>query len=188
MGILTDFFLASISDVSRVLSGWQLPPPPLPQAVVFEIINPFTRQPLQVTTRRDRSNEPEPDPEADPSPDVSSLPNVQCKGLLPDKLAPAFATLADVTADVALDLILCGALTGPPDTEISVLLLPLEFTVALASASEQDLARAAQAFVDGDATSRPGDASVLAGIFREVRGLAAQGQADGARLFLWICP
>lgn len=188
MGVLTDFFLATDSDVSCVLSGWQLPPPLLPQAVVVETINPFTRQPVQITTRRDPDSVPEPNPEADPSPDVSSLPNVQCKGLLPDKLALAFSALAHVSENDAMDSILCGDLVGPPNTEIVVLRMPEAFTVALASASDQDLMRAARVVMADDEMSRPEDSDALGEILREVRGLARRGLTEDASLFIRISP
>jgi hypothetical protein len=188
MGVLTDFFLATPSDVSRVLLGWQLPPPPLPRPVVVHTVNPFTKQRVQITSRRDLNNLPEPKADAAPSPDISSLPNVQCKGLLPDKLALAFSALTDISQDDAVDLILCGDLIGPPDGEITVLLLPQEFMVAVAAASAQDIARAARAIIDEDEMSNPEDASALEGILREVQILALRGKAENSRLFIWLSP
>lgn len=188
MGILSDFFLATSSDLSRVFRGWQLPPLPLPRAVVVQVVNPFTRQPVQITTRRDSARMPEPSPLAAPSPDIRSLPNVQCKGLLPDKLAVVFSTVAQISIEDALDLILCGDLAGPPDTEITVFLLPEAFMSALASASPQDLVRAAAAVIADDECSHPDDTAGLTEILSEVQTLAVHGQTNGARLFVWIAP
>jgi hypothetical protein len=65
MGVLTDFFLATATDVSRVLAGWQLPPAPLPEPVIVKVVNPFTKETMVAKTRRDRTALPEP-PRAPP--------------------------------------------------------------------------------------------------------------------------
>ena len=108
-------------------------------------MDPFTKALVTVRTRLDSTRIPSAVPGADPSPDVSSLPCFQCKGLLPDKLAIIFSQLAHIDFDVALDLILCGDLAGPPDTEIAISRMPTAFVAALASAGHDDLARAAEA-------------------------------------------
>ena len=192
MGVLTDFFAASMSDLERVLPGWQLPPPPLPEPIVVHGVNPFTKKPVLIRTRRNRERIPPPDPSADPCPNVSALPNVQCKSLLPDKLAIIFSVMAALDTEVATDLVLCGDLVGPPETEIAVLRLPSAFTSALASATNEKLERAAQAIQNVEAAefgeSAKGSASDLTRILTELRGLANQCMSANAGLFVWICP
>jgi hypothetical protein len=192
MGVLTDFFLASESDLKRVLSGWQLPPPPLDAPITFQAQNPFTKAPVTVRTRCDRERMPSPAHDADPSPDISSLPRVQCKGLLPDKLAIIFARLSNIPFDDAFDLVMCGTLVGPPETEISVSRIPASFVASVASASREALASAAQA-VEDEEVAESGDgmrgiASGLTDVLLEVHGLVRSASARDAGLYLWVCP
>jgi len=147
---------------------------------------------ITIRTRCDRTKIPSPAPYANPSPDVSSLPCVQCKGLLPDKLAIIFAELAHIALDDAFDLVLCGDLVGPPDTEISVSRLPTELVALLTSAQRDDLARAAQAVEDDEVAesgnSLHGIASGLTDVLLEVQALVRGAPSKDAGLFLWTSP
>lgn len=192
MGVLTDFFAATPSDIERVLHGWRLPPPPLAEPVTLQGVNPFTKEPVTIRTRRDASRMPAENPDADPSPRVESLPNVQCKGMLPDKLAIVYSALTGIAVDDAIDFIVCGALVGPPETGVSVERMPADFTAALAAATDDDLAAAAQAIEDDEVEnfgeSAGAFADDLADILVEVRALAQRCRTTGADLYVWMCP
>lgn len=191
MGVITDFFLASGSDVARVLVGWQMPTFPSAYSTRPEAI-------VTVTSARDvlHGNSgwpqpPTPNPLADPVPHIDTLPNVPCKGMLPDKLALLLASLTEVDTGQALDLILQGYLTGPPESEVTVQRLPLELTTALANARSSDLLRAAKAIEqddnDGWGITFRGAAAELTRTLRCVQGLALQGMRTSADLFVWTC-
>ncbi|HMA92114.1 MAG TPA: hypothetical protein VKP30_05475 [Polyangiaceae bacterium] len=174
MGVITDFFLASRSDVTRVLRGWRLPP----------LTNQESARvpPLALGSA---------DPQANPAPPIDSLPNVQCNGMLPERLALVFASLAEVDPDRALDLILLEYLTGPPESEVTVQRLPAAFVNALANARERDLERAAKVLEDDD-VDRWGDALLgtaneLSKILMRIQNLARQGLSTQADLFVWTC-
>lgn len=192
MGVLTDFFIASPVDISRVLGGWQLPPPPLPEPRTVQGINPFTKEPVTIKTRQDASKMPEPDEDADPSPSMESLPNVQCKGLLPDKLAIVYSSLTGIDVDDAMSLITRGGLVGPLETEVLVERMPDDFTEALAAATDDDLAEAAEAVEDDEAEnfgeSARGFADDLADVLGDVRALARRCRSSEADLFVWMSP
>jgi hypothetical protein len=192
MGVLTDFFVASPSDLDTVLFGWQLPPPPLAEPVDVHGVNPFTKKPFTISSRNNRDEVPLPNPNANPSPNICTLPNVQCKSLLPDRLAVAFSSLSGMVIDDALDLIMCGALIGPPVTEIAIQRLPDAFTAALAKANNDALVRAAQAIEDADVAnygeSSRGVVPELTDILSQIRALAARCQSTDLQLFVWISP
>lgn len=191
MGIVTDFFLASTSDLARFLNGWQLPPPMLQ--------NPgsYRKERLAASAHSKQapllawSQPPKPNPDANPSPQIGSLPNVQCKGLLPDKLALLYASLAEIPTEHALDLIMLGFLTGPPEAEVTVQQLPPALTNALAIALDVDLIRAAQIIEDDDidrwGNSFRGTAKELTRVLSRVQTLAQKGLTSDADLFIWTC-
>jgi hypothetical protein len=189
MGVMTDFFLASTSDVARVLNGWQLP-----QRAAAGDTHPYDFGLTRAGATKDNllwAQPPRPNPHADPSPKIASLPNVQCKGMLPDKLALLFTSLTEVPAERALDLILNGFLTGPPETEVTVQLLPKALTKAIAQAESADLVRAAKA-IEEDEIDQWGSAyrvtaSDLANVLHRVQSLAQRGVDSDADLFIWTC-
>jgi hypothetical protein len=183
MGVMTDFFLASATDVATVLQGWQLPPQPTGDAT--------NRLHAGFPSKSHWQRPPSPNPNANTVPQITSLPNVQCRDMLPDKLALLFAALAEVPHDRALDLILLGYLTGPPEAEVTVQKLPVALTRALAAAGDADLVRAAKVLEDDaldcvSATFRA-KASELTEILQRVQSLAKHGLTTNADLFLWTC-
>jgi hypothetical protein len=183
VGVMTDFFLASATDVEKVLNGWQLPSQPAQTAA--------DRMNRQYTPESGWHQPPKPNPNANPAPQIASLPNVQCRGMLPDKLALLFAALAEVPPDRALELILHGYLTGPPETEVTVQQLPVALTKALAAAADADLVRAAKVLEEDDIESCcvvfRGKLSELTDVLQRVQSLAKHGLSTNADLFLWTC-
>jgi hypothetical protein len=190
MGVITDFFLASTTDVARVLSGWQLPPSSrlTPSDLCCSKLANGAGLPLAAAL--EWAPPPNPDPLANPTPQIDSLPNVQCTDMLPDKLALLFSSLTAVPEERALDLIMDGYLTGPPDTEITVQQLPEALTSALANAQTTDLVRAAKTLEEDDlerwGTFR-GTAQNLLDMLHRVQSLAKRGISSNADLFLWTC-
>lgn len=190
MGVITDFFLASHSDVIRVLRGWQLPSLASQTAPVGSVSNRINQGLLAVAVPP-LPGPPTVDPHADPAPPIDSLPNVQCNGMLPEKLALLFASLADVDPDRALDLILLEYLTGPPESEVTVQRLPAAFVNALANARAGDLERAAKVLEDDDVDlwgdALLGTAKELSKVLLRIQELARQGLSMQADLFVWTC-
>jgi hypothetical protein len=191
MGVITDFFLASSSDVARVLSGWQLPPQPVREPPALKPARLPNGVDIPLRSEPHWVQPPKPNPDANPAPKIDSLPNVQCKGMLPDKLALLFATLTEIPAERALDLIVHGYLTGPPEPEVTVQRLPAALTTALASANGSDLLRAAQAIEEDDIDRWGGDfrgtSSELTNVLSRVQSLAKHGLSTNADLFIWTC-
>jgi hypothetical protein len=134
---------------------------------------------------------PKPNPDANPAPKIDTLPNVQCRDMLPDKLALLFAALTEIPPERALDLIVNGYLTGPPEPEVTVQRLPMAMTSALATANDSDLARAARALEDDDlgrwGSGVCGTAHELTAMLGRVQTLAKHGLTINADLFVWTC-
>ena len=191
MGVITDFFLASGSDVARVLVGWQLPTFPGAYSTKPEGLDTGGSEHSALHGTSAWSLPPKPNPLADPAPHIDTLPNVPCKGMLPDKLALLFASLAEVDAEQALDLILLGYLTGPPESEVTVQRLPLALTSALANAKSDDLVRAAKVLEqddnDGWGSTFRGAAAELTMTLQRLQGLAQRGIRPNLDLFVWTC-
>jgi len=191
MGVITDFFLATTADVARVLNGWQLPPHPErcpPNSQNDQLSNV---EPVVFSNRTHWAHSPKPNPNANPAPKIDSLPNVQCNGMLPDKLALLFATLTEIPPELAQDLISYGYLTGPPEPEVTVQRLPLALTSALANANGADLTRAARTLEDDDVdrwgSGVGGKATELATVLGRIQALAKHGLSIQADLFIWTC-
>jgi hypothetical protein len=191
MGVITDFFLASTTDVARVLTGWYLPPQP-------NRLSPNAQGPKSTGDAQIPAHvglvwqqPPRPNPDAIAAPKIDSLPHVQCRGMLPEKLALLFTALTELPADRALDLILLGYLTGPPETEVTVQRLPAAFTNALAVADNTDLARAASILEEDDidrwGNVCHGTAKEQADVLRRIQSLAKRGLSANADLFVWTC-
>lgn len=191
MGVITDFFLASAADVTRVLSGWQLPPQPVRESLLSRDGRGGNTSLALAYDELNWQQPPQPNPYADPTPHIDTLPNVQCKGMLPDKLALLFASLTGVDTDQALDLILLGFLTGPPECEVTVQRLPSALTNALANADSNDLLRAARALEDDDidrwGPTFRGTAKELSKILLRIQSLAQQGISSQSDMFVWTC-
>jgi hypothetical protein len=191
MGVMTDFFLASSTDLARVLTGWQLPQQSNREASNHKQAGPANLARGQASIGFTWQRPPEPNPEAVAAPKIDTLPNVQCRGMLPERLALLFATLAEIPTEQALDLILHGYLTGPPETEVTVQRLPPALMNALAMAAPADLLRAAET-LEEDELERWGHdsretARELAEILRRVQSLAKHGVSIEADLFIWTC-
>jgi hypothetical protein len=191
MGVMTDFFLASTTDVNRVLTGWQLPPLQSRDATEPRTLGLPSSAQVPLIAGSGWHQPPKPNPNANPAPQIDSLPNVQCRDMLPDKLALLFASLTEIPADHAMDLILRGYLTGPPETEVTVQRLPVALTNALATADDADLERAAKTLEEDDidrwGNSFRGSARELIGMLQRVQTLAKRGLSSNADLFIWTC-
>lgn len=191
MGVITDFFLASTADVARVLAGWQLPPQAGQDTSSTIAVHMPTSMHVPIRSATTWQQPPKPNPDANPAPKIDTLPNVQCRGMLPDKLALLFATLTEIPPERALDLIVNGYLTGPPEPEVTVQRLPMAMTSALATANDSDLARAARALEDDDldrwGSGLSGSAHELATMLGRVQSLAKHGLTINADLFVWTC-
>lgn len=191
MGVITDFFLASTTDVARVLTGWQLPLEGNPEVSHARLTRFANSTHIPLRPEAIWSHPPQPNPSANPAPQIDTLPNVQCKGMLPDKLAILFATLTEIPTERALDLILRGFLTGPPETEVTVQRLPSSLTSALANAAHDDLLRAAKVLEEDDidrwGNAFLGSAKELVDTLNRVQALAKKGVSSEVDLFIWTC-
>jgi hypothetical protein len=191
MGVITDFFLASTTDVARILTGWHLP-------AQTNRLSPESQPAKSACDNQTPAHvgfvwqqPPRPNPSAVAAPKIDLLPNVQCRGMLPEKLALLFAALTEIPTDHAMDLILLGYLTGPPETEVTVQRLPTALTNALAVADSADLARAARILEEDDidrwGNVCHGTAKEQTDVLRRIQSLAKRGLSTNADLFVWTC-
>lgn len=191
MGVITDFFIAPAKDIANVLSGWKLPEQPALSSPTLGQQDTLSATPCLQVDRLPRTTTSGPDPRADPAPAIDGLPNVQCNCMLPDKVAILFAWLAEISTERALELLLLGYLTGPPESEITVQMLPSALMHALANAQAADLAQAARILEDDDVEHwgyyqrHAGPDLTL--LLHEIQTLARQGLSTNSQLFLWTC-
>jgi hypothetical protein len=129
--MLTDFFVASSSELESVFHGWARPAPLLDDFVTRTIRNPFTRVTTTVRSRIPDS-QPEAAPGAIENPDVSSFDLLDQKGLSITDLVMLARALMDWEEDNASSEIKGRIFAGPPEAEGVLVELPEALTKRLA--------------------------------------------------------
>lgn len=185
MGAVFTWFIASDNERGVALEGWQLPTIPKRPPQRVEAVNPFTRETM--TTWR---YEGPPTPDASPAvndPDYEEQPHFSSRLDL-DAAANLIGVLTGRDPGQVSALLLHLQLSGPPDFEGSVHVVPPDLVEALASAPRgPDTARKWAAL---DPLRSPGgqvSPEVQAGYERwltQITELASTAKASGRDMFV----
>lgn len=193
---LTDFFIASPDELSRICIGW---PAPLETPRIETRTNPFTKKAIHV---KDWTP-----PDADFSratltPDFSRLKSVDTKGIGYAEVTVLISAVLGVDMARARDDLGRPPLVAPPECEIVLCAVVPELTQFLAAADEKqldafaakwtELERADIASIPNEATRKPLLAERTAPFWREalapIATLARSGASEGKGLYFWMSP
>ncbi|HWZ91077.1 MAG TPA: hypothetical protein VNW92_19585 [Polyangiaceae bacterium] len=197
MGVQTDLFLASPSEIEAAFSGWHRPSPLLADFVTRTARNPFTGEQLTIRSRipEDQTG---PDDDATDRPDLERFDLVDQKGLSTVNLAQLACALLDWDHDNAHCEIDGRTFAGPPDAGV-LLELPQALTRRLADLTRDDCATFGRLwaalfredangikadFIRQHELSRPD--SEWIGRLADLAHLARQARATTKSVFVWI--
>ncbi len=177
MGILVDFFVASMDDLRAACRGWK---EPLARPVKRSVVNPFTGQAKEyLTTDPDRREPFAPDTVR--SPDLSRFRRIELKGVnLHVEINQLILALG--ATDEEIRTVYDVPLYGPPETKEVIFRVPPSLVERLAQMSPGEVAACAQRW---DAKVRSEPRQRYMGKLAE---LAQEAKSENRPLFIWMSP
>lgn len=137
MGQIADFFIASDSELGKVLPGWKLPRPPLLQPNVRQAVNPFTGGTMDLKSYVDPNGGPADSDAAEEPALQESGGRFDWKWVTELELALLVEVAHGVDEEEARKITSCEALWGPPAATASVFRVPVEVVELLAEENRE---------------------------------------------------
>jgi len=192
MGVLTDFFATTESELRAYYPGWKLP---LEQPIRIASKNPFTGESAEAV-----SWDPDPErPVEDVGPPGPPSPSIDLKGLGHTSVISLIGIVHDSSAQAEesfMRLALIGPEEGPWINE-----LPPAFVAKLAKLDGADRDRVAEAWTSAERADIAGikdeftrnrmladhDLGYWRGMLDELADFARTALSQGHRVYMWTC-
>jgi hypothetical protein len=190
MGVLTDLFQATDTEIATVCRGWGAEAPLLDEPVLRRMVNPFTKKEVEFMSRLAPEHS-EAASDAIESPDFRHLPRIDMKGLSPIHLENLGQVLLQWSPDYARGEVSGRSLAGPPETEISIMLVPDPLVAATARIGEGSMMSVAEEWfeieqIDSDGAFETAKDCVF--VLRALVPFMGDAVRVGRHVFMWMCP
>jgi hypothetical protein len=192
MGVLTDFFRASESDLRATYREWKVP---LDAHIRRQGLNPFTKEPVLMTSWDPNPEEIVEDRGAAGPPS----PSIDMRGLGHTEVASLIAIVHDASKEVE-ERFYRPALIGPEDGPW-INELPMAFVAKLATLDDAVMTRVAEAWsgvqradIEGIPNAHTREHMLAARttpywseVLRELVTFARATVAEGKHMYMWVC-
>ncbi|MDB4946994.1 MAG: hypothetical protein JWP97_6528 [Labilithrix sp.] len=173
---LTHFFLASMAELRTACPGWK---DPLPHAVKRTVVNPFTKQPREITTTSPDPADPF-EPGAALHANLAPLFRVDLKGLSTADIEELVRVVLEGPELEAAD-VYEFPLHGPPESEEVILRTPQLLVDRLARMNPDALEACLEKWNEATDTN-------LGEYLAALADLARRAVAENRQVFMWMCP